>query len=254
MAPKRLHPDDFLCERCGYVLNGLKRSDSCPECGTPIEHSHPEAKPGSPWQQGVRFGVWRNFILFTRHPRTAFDLVQVDGRQARVLEADSIAWAGALLGLFVTVRGIVAAIRTGTPPGHVAMWALAAPAPAFLLSALVLLMLTAIERRGIRVFGALHHRRITPEVAETIVAHACVGWVVAGLLVWAAWPIGELLGWLGRRCAWASWEWTLLAPAILPWLGFFGGLLCFETWVYLGVRRLRFANAAAARAMLSSQR
>lgn len=244
MPAERLNPGDFLCERCGYVLNGLKRADACPECGKPIEQSHPDSKPGSPWQQGLRLGVWRNLRLFARHPRRAFDIVQVEGKRSRQLEADSVAWASGLLALHVTVRGVLVAIDETAPIRHVALFAVCAPVLAFLLFALVLLMLTSIERRGIRIFSKVHHRRITPDVAETIVAHAAVGWVVAAVLVWAAWPAGALIAWLAQTYQWALWELALVAPALLPWLGFFAGLLCFEGLVYAGVLRLRYANSA----------
>ena len=54
------HPDEFevLCERCGYVVEGLQASGNCPECGLVVEESLPEARPGSPWQQGPSVRSW----------------------------------------------------------------------------------------------------------------------------------------------------------------------------------------------------
>jgi len=39
LAPRVPEMTDLLCEKCGYVLNGLPDSSRCPECGTPIAES-----------------------------------------------------------------------------------------------------------------------------------------------------------------------------------------------------------------------
>jgi len=250
MGRQRVDEGDLLCERCGYALEGLRRYDPCPECGRPIEQSCPERRIGSPWQQGARFGVWRNLCALLRHPLTTFDRVRVDEKGARRLEADSIAWASLLFALFISVRVTIEAIDDPGGARTMALIFLVVPVLSFLIYALVLLMLTSIERRGIRFFGRMRRRRITAAIAETIVAHACVGWMISSLLIWLAWPTGSLIAWIAREHAWARWELILLAPTLLPWLGFFTGLLFFETLVAIGVRRMRFANIEGAQARL----
>ena len=48
---------------------------------------------------------------------------------------------------------------------------------------LVLAALTEIERAGVRFFGRMHGRRITPAIATTIVSHAAAGWLVGAALL-----------------------------------------------------------------------
>jgi hypothetical protein len=40
---------DVLCEKCGYVLNGLPDDSRCPECGTPVSESVGTARLPTPW-------------------------------------------------------------------------------------------------------------------------------------------------------------------------------------------------------------
>ncbi|KAA0215620.1 MAG: zinc ribbon domain-containing protein [Leptolyngbya sp. PLA3] len=250
MRADRPDPDDLLCEHCGYVLNGLRRRDACPECGRPIMDSHPDARVGSPWQRGVRMGVLHNTVAFIRSPWRMFGQVRVDEPSARRLEAESIAWAGTLLALLAGSRALLAMRDAGPGIGMIVLVAVIVPVIGFVLFVFLLLGLTATERIGIRVFGKFHHRRITRAVAETVVAHAATGWIVSALLTWAGWLLGSGTAWLGRREPWAMWELTLTAPYWMPVAGFIIGLLWFETLVYVGVRRMRFANAPSAAARL----
>lgn len=250
MRAERPNPDDLLCEHCGYVLNGLRRRDACPECGRPIIESHPDARVGSPWQCGRRMGVLLNMLSFIRSPWRMYGQVRVDEKSARRLEAESIAWAGALLALLVGFRALMAALDAAPGLGMTILVAVIAPVLGFVLFVLILLGLTGIERSGIRVFGRVHHRRITRAVAETIVAHAAAGWIVSAVLTWAGWGFGSGLAWLAQREPWATWELTLTANYWMPVTGFLIGLLWFEALVYIGVRRMRFANAPAAASRL----
>lgn len=70
----------LLCEKCGYVVEGLDIAGVCPECGKPIEESLPERRVGTPWQQepGVKSLV-RTWWMTLRHPKRTLDVIQVVG-------------------------------------------------------------------------------------------------------------------------------------------------------------------------------
>lgn len=65
----------LVCEKCGYVLNGLDFEGRCPECGTPIGESSPELRQPPPWEQLNRSAP-RGFIRTTHlvifHPSRFF--------------------------------------------------------------------------------------------------------------------------------------------------------------------------------------
>lgn len=235
-------PTDFLCERCGYILSGLRSSDACPECGQAIAYSHPDSRTGSPWQQGQRLGVWRNLLFLARSPWRAYGHVRVDLVQARRLEAENTAWAGAVLALLGACIALTLALGESGSLSLALLVGVVTLGVSFLFFVILLLFLTWVERSGIRTLGRMRHRRITRAVAETIVAHAAAGWIIGSLLTWAGWLIGMSAAYLGERHAWAMWELTLTAPLWMPVVGFMAGLLCFETLVYVGVLRMRYAN------------
>jgi hypothetical protein len=117
------------------------------------------------------------------------------------------------------------------------------------VTAAILAALTTIEARGIRFFGTRRGWRITRAVAWQVCAHSSVGWIIAAILTllsliaWLNFSYFGLTGWLERRGT--AGDYIL---ALVPLSGFLVGMLVFETLVYLGMRRCRFANAPAATA------
>ena len=79
-SSKREWTDEYtlLCEKCGYVIEGLETNGNCPECGKPIAESLPERRVGTPWQQSR--GLWsllRTWYRVIRHPRRVMDEIQL---------------------------------------------------------------------------------------------------------------------------------------------------------------------------------
>jgi len=95
----------LLCERCGYVLEGLDQSSVCPECGKPIAESLPCDRPGTLWQRKASpWSLLRTWFRVLRHPKQSFD-------QMNCIEQDGIALTcfgmlNSLAAVFVLVLAI----------------------------------------------------------------------------------------------------------------------------------------------------
>jgi hypothetical protein len=95
----------LLCERCGYVLEGLDQAGVCPECGKPITESLPCDRPGTLWQQKPSpWSLLRTWFRVLRHPKQSFD-------QMNCIEQDGIALTcfgmlNSLAAVFVLVLAI----------------------------------------------------------------------------------------------------------------------------------------------------
>lgn len=250
-----------LCERCGYVLESLPPGPAavCPECGKPLAQSDPARRAGSPWQRSPSPLAWfRTLILPLRHPRACWDALQIDKGSSKRLLAATVWAAAAIFALPIAIYFALAepfgSWGNDTPSSILGMVIALLMVPAatafqaFMIGP-ALFILTAIERRGIRFFGTRRRWRITPAVAETVCAHAAVGWLISAIAFWA----GVAALWFLEGLAparptgpWPAWVHTLtdLMP-LLPVLGLLFGLLTFETLVYLGMRRCRFANTAS---------
>lgn len=79
--------DDVLCERCGYLLNGLPPDNACPECGLPVAEST-SASPRRPtaWESGRDHAAGRfqaTAIAVFLHPRRFFRTMTAHGDTAR---------------------------------------------------------------------------------------------------------------------------------------------------------------------------
>ena len=94
-------PDDLLCERCGYLLNGLPPDTNCPECGEPVADStiHSPRRP-PPWESGRDRGVGRfqaTALSVLRSPRQFFRHLTSHGDSARSAQFGRLAILPALL-------------------------------------------------------------------------------------------------------------------------------------------------------------
>lgn len=252
-APDPKDPLTLLCERCGYAIDHLA-APACPECGLPTADSLPATRPGSPWQQAPSpAALVRTNALALRRPRPLFRAVRVERDLSLRLLATNNALACLPLILPAVHRVIDAwpdrriaasfAELSGAPTAGAAiragaMWLLTASA----LTWAGLLVLTLVERVGLVFFGRRSAWRTDPTIAWAVCAHASVGWIVATALAVLGWRLGqsgvirslENITWLQPVAELVRWS-----PAAV---GFFLGMLVFESLVYVGFREMRFAN------------
>lgn len=236
---KRPAADAFLCESCGYDLAGLGEEGACPECGTALAESHPRRRVGTPAQQRPTLAsIWRTNVGVLRS-RGLWATVSVSRTHrfgTRALFTHNVIAAAVLIGVIITMPGPIAA--RGATLGYAITFGA--------MFTVLLGFLSTLEYLGVRYFGRQRRWRVSSAVASVVCAHASVGWIIAAALLGVGWHIGQRLSPAplftipeptsgGIPVTW---------PVLLPIAGFFIGLLVFETLVYIGVRRLRFANHA----------
>ena len=88
VAPRVPEPSDLLCERCGYVLNGLPAAGRCPECGSAVADVDGHQRTATTWERAAgpdRFGA---FV------RTSWAVIRSPSRFYRTLAVRVPAAAG----------------------------------------------------------------------------------------------------------------------------------------------------------------
>ncbi len=239
----------LLCERCGYVIEGLPTDGDCPECGKPISESLPERRIGTPWQRkSTKFGYAATLVRTARAPLATLDELRIDPESARRLLRRHL-WMAALLFAPLLSLTLLLVLETPTPlpGGGEVVWTPGSPGDSIgLIVFLCLVMapvaygslgtLTLIERRGLMFFGRHRQLRMTRALSATICAHGAAAWLIAGiggmLIFYALLPMEEEMG---RQPARAGW---LIAGSSIALVGF----LWFEAFAYLGMRRCKYAN------------
>lgn len=253
----------LLCERCGYVLEGLAPSGNCPECGKPIAESLPERRVGTPWQQkpGVK-SLLVTWWMTLRHPLKTLDVMRVGYGRLRLL-----GWLTIVVASFITAAGFVfPSVYIQDPLASYfdenaradPYWITLLTIPAFAIVPLVILpVLTWIETRGLIIIGRARRFRIDLSLARSITAHGCAGWLLLSILYFTLYNFGAILIQLNMPKPIEGQQDVMQyvhlfvnrAPQWVYWLdrGFWGtgviiGFLFFETFAYLGLRRCKFAN------------
>src|SRR5205085_9325028 len=62
VAPTVPEESALLCEKCGYIVNGIPMDSLCPECAAPIAESLPETRQPPLWE---RAGPGANYFFMT---------------------------------------------------------------------------------------------------------------------------------------------------------------------------------------------
>lgn len=231
------------CESCGYDITGLPASGACPECGEAVAQSLPGHRTGSSWQQkrGVRAWFATNRRTLT-HPGHQFRALRVDRAHGRALLTLNLATASFLLMVCMAIS---------SPGWNPVMRGVLAFAAHPVVGFLILAGLTELERLGVLFFSSRRRWPLPKTAALQICAHASVGWILCGplglaLSVGGRWTLGVILdGITPERAPSFLNVWRLYVPMWLFLIGCLAGMLIFETLVYIGVRRCRFANAPA---------
>lgn len=246
-----MDPATLLCERCGYVIEGLDERGACPECGKPIAESVPERRTGVPiepdgdgkvnWWRAAWAVLWRPGETFERVRVDAFATYRIDTRNRLVLFLQMVLWVLLAVLLIGRVRESPLA-QAASFSFSLTVLLVAAIGP------FSILVLRRFERLGLILIGRGHGWRVDPRLARVVTNYASIGWLVALAL-----PIGLTGGALGRTYLetsysphWGTWgyvpdwltgwfHWVLAGSMFVP-------LFLFELLCYIGIRRCKFAN------------
>jgi hypothetical protein len=242
--------DEFtlLCERCGYVVEGLPAEGACPECGKPIVESLPERRRSIAGQGWLRIA-----LSDIRHPIRSLDTMRIEPKNVGHGKALRI-WASASIGLWPVPVAIAIIMGSGSnaDPGKVLLPGLGLGCILFIIAWLSFESLTWIESRGLQFISRHRGTRITRAISSSICGRGSLGWLFGAVLshvpIWLAAVIwvsssGTIDNGEYRSPTLPGWAWTPveLSP-LLAFAATVVGFLFFETFAWLGLRRLKYAN------------
>jgi hypothetical protein len=240
-------PDEYtlLCERCGYIIEGLPTDLPCPECSRPIALSLPERRTGTPWQQRrtARTLVhtwWRTL----RHPLLTFDTLRLDEIRGFGMVVHTLFVCSVVCCLVASILEIPTIDQPQLLFFPIVVYAVFA----FILGA-ALFFVIDLSGHALRILWRCGERQITPDTGWHIIGVASVGWVLTYAIWLAGWSATEI--WriidpplsdyeLRQRVGYELFN--ILLPSLLG--GFAAGFTVFLAYALLGFHRLRYANLA----------
>lgn len=241
--PDRPWKDEYtlLCEKCGYVIEGLETAGNCPECGKPIVESLPERRVGTPWQQspGV-VSLVQTWWVTLRHPLRTLDVMRIKPVRLSSLVIKPFL----LIALHFFTIPFIPMLFFGIKS---LMYLILLPAFMGIASILIFLTigLMRVESLGLRTISRQRGFRITKDISQQIVAHGSVGWAIvfAGLCsFWNFYLLSKLLSNSDVASLNQQNGIAFGTGLIVMMASFLIGFLFFETFAYLGLRRLKYAN------------
>jgi hypothetical protein len=227
----------LLCEKCGYVIEGLDPSGNCPKCGKPIVESLPERRVGTPWQQSPGVGsLVRTWWMTLRHPLDLARRVQIQRDEVFTFPTITILIASLLLfpsSLFFTISisvgstGIIAnnfiAVLIYTFLGIV-YWGCAC-------------LYAILASPRLRLIARIFRHRIGVTSSRTAASFASRALTIGPILVSTSFIVLGVLGLLGSKH-----QGVMIASAVMFWGGVPIALLMFEVLLIIAYRSLRNRN------------
>lgn len=222
-------PDErSLCERCGYPLKGLPPGDRCPECGTPVDDSHPRHRTGPAMHSRVTPAtLLATASALVTHPAATFRRLRIDGPNLppRLFMLTVALLTGLLWGIgvfFLLGRSGVQAWLEG------------------MLAVKAVVGLTYVEVLGVAYFSRQRGWRVPLKLAERITCYAALGWLPAAAVILVVY-VADARGAFDRLWTTGALFWPS-GRVLLYCLIASVAMLGFEMLVWLGVRQARFAN------------
>jgi len=232
----------LLCEKCGYVIEGLDTEDPCPECGKPIKESLPERRVGTPWQQNPGFkSLMQTWWMTLRHPIQTLNVMQFQ----TIHHPSIIIKPFLMIALFFVILGSMIIVFFAGEAFFLGFVAFLLFMGIASIGCFVTIGLMKIESSGLRIISKQNKFRITNDISNNIVVHGSVGRVMVfiGLgvfsntyVIWILFKNSEFINSVQiAKSIFVTGTGFLAISSIL-------GFLFFEFFAYLGLRRCKFAN------------
>jgi len=243
----------LLCERCGYVVDGLDMAGVCPECGFAIGESLPCEREGSAYQN--RRG-WKSLALTWAETlvrsKQMFTRLRIDEKGGK-----SLMWRG----LIVAVSLPVALIGVAYVALVINQWEWiditqrVIPFVFLGVGWFVVLCVgvayTALAVPRVKYVAKKRGMRMNKSIAWTVVGQASMGltlWPIC-LALWAlvALPVMVYAEWSGDYDIYSAGWYEVLGVifSVLLYVSFVLSFVEFEVLLSRGIRRLRYRNLLA---------
>lgn len=236
---------DWLCESCGYILNGLPtQGANCPECGTPtnesIEPGHRVPAPVELEWSGRSF--WRTTFQILVQKRRFFRTTQTRGDHPSVDRFGRVhrLISGILLGLAGGIHGMwMAETRLWVSRWDATAWTVLTIVTIVLavLSVLTLTLVTRLAGWLTSKEGAFWGMRLPPKVVRRALAFHAANYLPVAVLAFSltfGYRTALMMGWTDA----SSGVKYLIALCVLVVASAFW---LFESYV-IAMRRIRLAN------------